>query len=99
MSKISLAISGVLLMLLLMAVSFSPRTVNSFSFNKPAEPEPQGSSRRDSFRSGRNLLLRHGVPFDPDLLLEPNWKAKLGPAFKSMPEFRETRVVGKGVQT
>ncbi|MEK6280757.1 MAG: hypothetical protein AABN95_10425 [Acidobacteriota bacterium] len=47
--------------------------------------------RRESFRSGRELLLKHGVPFDPDILLEGNWKKKLAPALAVMPEFQEVR--------
>ncbi|MEK6283467.1 MAG: hypothetical protein AABN95_24195 [Acidobacteriota bacterium] len=47
--------------------------------------------RRESFKSGRELLLKHGVPFDPDILLEAGWKKKLAPAFAVMPEFQEVR--------
>jgi len=47
--------------------------------------------KRESFKSASGLLIKHGVPFDPDILLEPNWKEKLAPALKVMPEFREFR--------
>jgi len=45
--------------------------------------------KRESFKSGRELLRKRGVPFDPDVLLEGDWRAKLAPAFASMPEFQE----------
>ena len=57
--------------------------------------------KKASFKSGRELLLKHGVPFDPDLLMEPGFEKRLAPVFAKMPEFRETHVVGKqlkGVQ-
>jgi hypothetical protein len=57
--------------------------------------------KKASFKSGRDLLLKHGVPFDPDLLMEPGFQKRLAPVFAKMPEFRETHVVGKqmkGVQ-
>jgi len=57
--------------------------------------------KKASFKSGRDLLLKHGVPFDPDLLMEPGFQKRLAPVFAKMPEFRETHVLGKqmkGVQ-
>jgi hypothetical protein len=47
--------------------------------------------KRESFKSGRELLLKRGVPFDPDVLLQGDWQAKLAPAFAAMPEFQEIR--------
>jgi hypothetical protein len=47
--------------------------------------------KREAFKAGRELLLNHGVAFDPDILLEPDWQEKLAPALKLMPEFREFR--------
>ena len=93
--------------LVLMAIAFAPKHLTSVSGN-----QQQSSSRRDqnrekieqkkaSFKSGRDLLLKHGVPFDPDLLMEPGFQKRLKPVFDKMPEFRETHVVGKqmkGVQ-
>jgi hypothetical protein len=47
--------------------------------------------RRKSFKASRELLLNYGVPFDPDILLESDWKEKLAPALAVMPEFQEFR--------
>jgi len=41
--------------------------------------------KRESFKIGRELLLKRGVPFDPDVLLEGDWQVKLAPAFAAMP--------------
>lgn len=93
--------------LVLMAIAFAPKHLTSVSGN-----QQQSSLRRDqnrekiekkkaSFKSGRDLLLKHGVPFDPDLLMEPGFQKRLAPVFAKMPEFRETHVLGKqmkGVQ-
>ena len=37
------------------------------------------------------MLLR-GVPFDPDMLLEPDWREKLVPKFALMPELQQSRL-------
>jgi hypothetical protein len=93
--------------LVIMTIAFAPKHLTSVSGN-----QQQSSSMRDqmrekieqkkaSFKSGRDLLLKHGVPFDPDLLVEPGFQKRLAPVFAKMPEFRETHVVGKqmkGVQ-
>lgn len=55
-------------------------------------------SKRESFKSGRDLLRKHGVPFDPDLLLEPGFKKRLAPTFAAMREFHESRLVGKQIE-
>ena len=93
--------------LVVMAIAFAPKPLTSVSGN-----QQQSSSMRDqnrekieqkkaSFKSGRDLLLKHGVPFDPDLLMEPGFQKRLAPVFAKMPEFRESHVLGKqmkGVQ-
>lgn len=90
-----------------MAIAFTPKTLTSVSGNQQQSPsmreqkQQELEKKRASFKSGRDLLLKHGVPFDPDLLLEPGFKKRLAPVFATMPEFQETRVVGKqmkGVQ-
>ena len=89
------------IVLVLMAIAFAPKQLTSVSGNAQ-----QSSSKRDqkreemeqkkaSFKSGRELLVKHGVPFDPDLLMEPGFEKRLKPVFDKMPEFRETHVVGK----
>jgi len=41
---------------------------------------------RESFKAGLDLLRHHGVPFDPDTLLDERWRRKLAPVFDQMPE-------------
>jgi hypothetical protein len=91
---------------MLMASAFTPKLFTSVSGN----PEQSATSTREqkqqerlekkraSFKSGRDLLIKHGVPFDPDALLEPGFQKRLAPTFAKMPEFRETHVVGKKLQ-
>jgi hypothetical protein len=43
---------------------------------------------RAAFQKGRELLNRKNVPFDPDELLEPNWKERLAPTLDQMPELQ-----------
>ena len=42
-----------------------------------------GQKRRD-FRKGGELLNQEGLPFDPDMFLDPQWKATLDPIFNEM---------------
>src|SRR5688572_7741220 len=57
---------------------------------------------RQQFKKGRELLLKKGVPFEPNDLLEPDFRKKLKPKFAEMREMQETRVIRqkqiKGVQ-
>jgi hypothetical protein len=51
--------------------------------------------------TSKELLIKKGVPFDPDNLLTPNWRSKLSPAFAQMPEMQEVKIGPrklKGVQ-
>jgi hypothetical protein len=54
--------------------------------------------KRESFKSGRDLLLKRGLPFDPDMLLEPGWKKTLAPALALIPEIREVRQLDKKLE-
>jgi hypothetical protein len=57
---------------------------------------------RAQFKKGRDLLLKKNVPFEPNDLLEPDWRKRLKPKFAQMREMQETRVIRqtqiKGVQ-
>ena len=93
--------------LVVMAIAFAPKPLTSVSGNQQPSSSMREQNRekieqkKASFKSGRDLLIKHGVPFDPDLLMEPGFQKRLAPVFAKMPEFRETHVVGKqmkGVQ-
>lgn len=54
-----------------------------------------------NFKKAKELLLKKGVPFDPDILMTPNWRKTLAPNFAQMKELQEVRIGGrklKGVQ-
>lgn len=74
---------------------------------RPTHPDlwPSQAERRarlvENFKPARELLQRHGVPFDPDLLLSTRWKELLGPKLAQMPEMHMSRRLGsrlKGLQ-
>ena len=48
-----------------------------------------------NFKPGRDMLLKKGVPFDPDDLLDPDWREKVAPKFSGMAEMQVTRRLGK----
>lgn len=57
--------------------------------------------QRQDFAPGRALLQQKGVPFEPEELLDPEWRRKLGPILQQMPEMKIARRMGrkmKGVQ-
>jgi hypothetical protein len=54
-----------------------------------------------NFKKTKNLLAQKGVPFDPDILMTPNWRKTLAPHFEQMPEMQEVKIGPrrlKGVQ-
>src|ERR1043166_6394762 len=67
----------------------------------------QNPTQAERLRSGHerlalafDLLRERGVPFDPELLIDDNWRSEIEPALRLMPEMRETRKldrVAKGV--
>ncbi|HWS55479.1 MAG TPA: hypothetical protein VN228_15180, partial [Pyrinomonadaceae bacterium] len=54
--------------------------------------------RRENFKSGRDLLVRRNVPFDPDLLLEDGWQTDLAATFDAMPEMRTPKWAGRKIR-
>ncbi|MGB7069722.1 MAG: hypothetical protein WBD22_09530 [Pyrinomonadaceae bacterium] len=64
-------------------------------------PAEKQDSRKESFKKARKMLLRAGVPFDPDLLLLPNWRQRVKPELPQMTEMHSTLRSGdklEGVQ-
>lgn len=68
----------------------------------PTVQELADSDRRMSqaehargFRRGRDLLVKKGVPFEPNLLLKDGWRQRLKDAFLQMPEMQEVRRAGR----
>ena len=54
-----------------------------------------------NFKKSKELLIKKGVPFNPDILLTRNWRKSLAPHFEQMPEMQEVRIGPgrlKGVQ-
>src|SRR5690242_6460418 len=60
--------------IVLLAIAFTPKNLTSVSGNDQQSPltreqkQQAVDEKRASFKSGRDLLHKHGVPFDPDLL-------------------------------
>ena len=79
--------------------SVAPKST-SFSLSKVAATDSQAGQansqtkaerRRADFEKGRTLLIEKNVPFDPDILLESDWKQTLKPTFNQMRELNEVR--------
>src|SRR5262249_13833618 len=86
--------SSMLLVPLLAIVPFVSRTGTIGRMQPQVKGTPrdlQRESRKANFQYARDLLLLKGVPFDPDLLLDSDWPAKLAPVCERMPEMQATR--------
>jgi hypothetical protein len=95
----------IVLMAGVLAIGLTPNTAHSVLETQQPSPLTQEEkqqrdrkARRESFKSGRDLLRKHGVPFDPDLLLEPGFKRRLASTFDTMREFKESRLVGNQIE-
>ena len=47
-------------------------------------------SRRETLSLAVAMLRARGVPFDPELLIDLDWRSELAPALELMPEMRDT---------
>jgi hypothetical protein len=47
--------------------------------------------KRADFKSGHELLIRKGVPFDPDILLEDDWRERVKPFLGQMAPMSQLR--------
>lgn len=63
-----------------------------------AAAQEQETQSRAAFRTAREMLLREGVPFDPDLLMDGDWRRKLAPSFARMPAMQTVRKGGDKLQ-
>jgi hypothetical protein len=57
----------------------------------PGSAQRELEQKRAAFSSGRDLLLKKGVPFEPNILLEENWREQIAPFTKQMPEMAQVR--------
>src|SRR5262249_9237933 len=68
----------------------SPVADRARGIQDPQELRIQGAR---SFGRTRELLRKEGVPFEPDELLDPNWRGNLTRAFEKLHQLQEDRVV------
>ena len=45
-----------------------------------------------NFKKTKDLLVKKGVPFDPDILMTVDWRRTLAPHFVQMPELQEVKI-------
>lgn len=74
----------------------TPATVHVF--RAPHQDKDKEARWRNNFKPARDLLIRWGVPFDPDVLLEAGWRKKLAPVLAQMPEMQAVRFGGKRIK-
>lgn len=54
--------------------------------------------RKENFKPAKKMLLEKGVPFNPEDLLEPDWKRRIKPTLNQMSEMRSTLRLGNKIQ-
>src|SRR6185369_14419223 len=99
-----------LTVLVLLSVTLTLPFISNHAVATQQQPSHNQSNKNKSdrvaqtlqdFKPGRDMLQRKGVPFDPNTLLDPDWKEKLARDFDQMPELQTVRQPGKrlkGVQ-
>jgi len=55
------------------------------------EIQSNRDAKKDGFEKAKNLLVYKNVPFDPEILLTPDWRKTLKSTFDQMPELQEVR--------
>jgi hypothetical protein len=94
---ISLALA-LLLMLELFAVSSSSNkglAQQPDLQTKERELHQQQEAVEQAFKPARELMLKAGVPFDPDLLKDPAWRRKLAPRLSGLWQMHTPRRLGR----
>jgi hypothetical protein len=98
---LTLCLGGLLVLLATLSMRSIQRvTAQQQSPQKTADEisRMQMETRRQTFESGRQLLLKEHVPFEPNQLLAGDWREKLAPAFAQMPEMQTVRYGEKSLQ-
>lgn len=72
-------------------ISSSPRLTTSVGLASIPQEQTVQDRRRKDFEKARNLLIDKRVPFDPDILLTPDWRRTLKSTFDRMPELQQVR--------
>jgi hypothetical protein len=75
----------------------SSTAVNALRARIKQESVDREKLKKD-FAPGRALLQKKGVGFDPDELLDPDWRKKLAPKLAQLPELYVTRLGSKQIK-
>src|SRR5258708_5002905 len=88
--------------LVISAVPFSTTKIERVTAQKPAQQGLSAAEKHaklvENFRAGNDLLQKEGVPFDPNELLSPGWRAKLKPVFAGVPQMHAVRRLGAQIE-
>jgi hypothetical protein len=66
--------------------------------SNPITPQSQIDLRKENFAPARRMLLEKGVPFDPEILLDRDWRQKLDPAFTLSSEMQTSLRTGNRLE-
>jgi hypothetical protein len=83
-----------LTLLLALQIFFLPAKLSLAQQSDEASAKKQEAQER-AFKPARDLLQRERVPFDPDILKDPEWRRKLAPKLYGMWEMHASRRLGK----
>lgn len=94
--KLFIAIAAWIICGIIVGFVQAPKSIDAQNLDTP-----DMKAKRTAFQKIRGQLEVKGVPFDPDVLLEPTWREQLNLVLDAIPEMREKRILGetiKGVQ-
>lgn len=77
--------------LLLTAIGISTSAIQARHANNQAAQDEQFELRRQNFKTGREMLMDKGVPFEPEELLRDKRSQALKDALAAMPEMHQSR--------
>src|SRR5215469_13795087 len=81
----------VAVLLLLTAIGISANAIQARHANNQASQDEQFELRRQNFKTGREMLMDKGVPFEPEELLRDKRSQSLKDALAAMPEMHQSR--------
>jgi hypothetical protein len=101
--------NGSICTVLMLVMSYLPTSLGAFaphrrgqnpshplwaqSVTSRSERTSASTTRRETFSRSRSILLSAAVPFDPDELLERDWRNRLAVHFAAMPEMSRSRTL------
>lgn len=91
MNKLTAYAALVSLLVVYISLSSVQPVGTSAALSVPERAQTKEEKRRKNFEKAKKLLVDKQVPFDPEILLTPQWRKTLHSTLNQMPELQEKR--------